>query len=82
MDYEQDLEFIRNIYSNVSFKGVISLSHAMDYLGRNPDVAKINQHCVQLQLDPKSKGKIDKNYRDNLEKIKEIKRLRKKIYSF
>src|SRR3989338_409500 len=78
LDYKQDFEFINNIYSHVPFRSVINLAKVMDYLDRNPHVAKINQNCIQLQLDRRIKEKIDKHYRDNLERIKEIKH---KIYA-
>jgi len=32
----------------------------------------MNQNCVQLDLDEKTKEKIEKNYIRNLEKIKHI----------
>lgn len=78
LDYAQDLEFIRNIYSSVPFERVVSLSNVIDYLDDNPEVAKINQDCIQLQLDEKIKKKIEQDYRENLEKFKEIKN---KIYN-
>ncbi len=77
MDYEEDFELIRNIYSNVPFKKVLNLYNVINYLEKNPDITKINQECVQLDLDEKVKEDIDKHYKENLE---EIKRLKKEIY--
>lgn len=78
LDYEQDYELINNIYCNVPFKKVISLHKVIDYLDENPEIAKINRNCIQLQLDKKIKKIIDKNYADNIGKIKAIK---DRIYS-
>ena len=49
----------------------------IDYLDKNPEITKINQKCIQLGLDEKIKEDIDKHYKENLEKIIEIK---EKIY--
>ena len=43
----------------------------------NPEIAKINQDCIQLDLDKKVKKEIDKYFKENLE---EIKRIKKEIY--
>lgn len=45
----------------------------IDYLDKNPEIAKINQNCVQLDLDEKIKEDIDKHYMENLEEIKKLK---------
>ena len=77
LDYEEDYELIRNIYYNIPFKKVLNLYDVIDYLDKNPEIAKINQNCIQLDLDEKVKEDIDKHYKENLEKIIEIK---EKIY--
>ena len=77
-DYEEDYELINNIYCYVPFKKVLNLFNVIDYLDKNPEIAKINQNCVQLDLDEKVKEEIDKSYKENLE---EIRRIKKKIYS-
>lgn len=51
--------------------------NVIDYLDKNPEIAKINQKCVQLDLDEKVKEEINKHYKENLEEIIEIK---EKIY--
>ena len=78
LDYEEDYELIDNIYSNVPFKKVLNLYNVIDYLDKNPEIVKINQNCVQLDIDEQIKGEIEKNYRENL---KEIIRIKKEIYS-
>lgn len=78
LDYEQDYELLHNIYSNLPFKKVIKLSDVIDYLDKNPKIVKINQKCVQRGLDKKIKEKIEKGYRENLEKIRKTKN---KIYN-
>lgn len=74
LDYEEDYELINNIYSNVPFEKVLNLYDVIDYLDKNPEIAKINQNCIQLDLDKKVKEEIDKNYKENLEEIKRIKK--------
>lgn len=78
LDYDEDYELIRNIYSNVLFKKVLNLYNVIDYLDENPEIVKINQNCVQLDLDKKVKEEIDKYYKENLE---EMKRIKKEIYN-
>ena len=78
LDYPEDYEFINHIYSNIPFEKVLNLYNVIDYLDNNSDIAKINKNCVQLDLDEKVKGKIDRNFRGNLE---EIKRIKDEIYS-
>jgi len=73
LDYEEDYELIRNIYCNIPFKKVLNLYNVIDYLDKNPEIAKINQKCIQLDLDEKVKGEIDKHYKENLGEIKKIK---------
>lgn len=77
LDYEEDYELIRNIYDNVPFKKVLNLYNVIDYLDKNPEIAKINQNCVQLDLDEKVKEDIDNIYIKN---FSDIKRLKKEIY--
>ena len=48
--------------------------NVIDYLDKNPEIAKMNQNCVQLDLDKKVKKEIDKYYKENLEEIKRIKK--------
>ncbi len=78
LDYEEDYELINNIYNHVPHEKVLNLFDVIDYLNEHPDIAKINQNCVQLDLDEKVKEEIDRNYKENLE---EIKRIKEKIYS-
>jgi len=73
LDYEEDYELINNIYCNVPFKKVPNLYNVIDYLDENPEIAKINKNCVQLDLDEKVKEDIDKHYKENYEKIIKIK---------
>ena len=78
LDYEQDYELINTIYSNVPFQTVINLYNVIDYLDNNPEIASINQKCVQLDLDEKVKSEIDRIYH---EKHDEIIKLKSEIYN-
>ena len=73
LDYEEDYKLINNIYCNVPFKKVLNLYNVIDYLDKNPDIAKINKNCVQLDLDEKIREDINKYYKENLEEIAKIK---------
>jgi len=73
LDYPEDYEFINHIYSNIPFKKVLNLYNVIDYLDKNPEIIKINQNCIQLDLDEKVKKDIDKHYKENLEEIRKIK---------
>ena len=77
LDYEEDYELIRNIYDNVPFKKVLNLYNVIDYLDKNPEITKINQKCVQLDLNEKVKEEIERNCKENLE---EIRKTKEKIY--
>lgn len=78
LDYDEDYELINNIYSNVKFDKVLNLYNAIDYLDKNPDISKINAKCVQLDLPEEVIKEINKSFKENIEKIKEIK---DRIYS-
>jgi len=74
LDYNADYELINYIYNNVPFKKVLNLYNVIDYLDKNPEVAKINAKCIQLDLDEDKKEQINEFYKENLEEIKRIKR--------
>lgn len=79
LDYEEDYEFINNIYLNVPCKDVLNLYDVIDYLDKNAYVVDINKNCIQFDLDKKVIEEIDSNYRKNIESIKKIKN---EIYGF
>ena len=78
LDYPEDYELITNIYNTIPFKTVLNLRAVVDYLDEYPEITKINQDCIQLDLYEKIKEKIDRYYKENLDEIKKIKN---KIYS-
>lgn len=73
LDYNEDYELINHTYNNVAFKKVLNLYDVIDYLDKNPEIAKTNAKCVQLDLDNGKREEIDKFYKENLRKIKRIK---------
>lgn len=73
LDYIEDYNLINHIYLNIYHKEVINLYDLIDYLEKNPDIAKTNSNCIQKQLDENIKNEIYKNYEKNIEKIKRIK---------
>lgn len=78
LDYKEDYELIRHLYSNISFKTTLDLTRVVEYLDKHPDIAKINKNCIQLDLDKDVKEKINKYYIKNR---KEIEKIKKEIYS-
>ncbi|NLW76060.1 MAG: 3-deoxy-manno-octulosonate cytidylyltransferase [Methanomicrobiales archaeon] len=77
LDYIEDYELIRHLYSSVPFTNVLNLLDVIQYLEKNPHIAEINKTCIQLDIDDEIKTKIDEYYSNNLKKILEIK---KRIY--
>ena len=73
LDYKEDYELFCHIYFNLPFKNTLGLSKVIGYLDKHPEIAKINQKCVQLDLDEDTKNRIDQLYSENLEIIKKIK---------
>jgi spore coat polysaccharide biosynthesis protein SpsF len=73
LDYPEDYKLLNHLYSKVSYKNVLPLIKVINYLDKNPKIAKINKECVQLSLDEKTKKKIDKNFEGNKMKILKIK---------
>jgi len=73
LDYDEDYQLINNIYSYVPFEKVLNLHNVIDYLDKNPQIAKINQKCVQLDLDENTRAEVNRNYKEKLEEIKKIK---------
>lgn len=77
LDYIEDYEVIRAIYTRIPFEKVLNLTEVVDFLDENPQIADINKKCVQLDLDQDTKRRIDEYYRNNFQQIIKIK---EKIY--
>ncbi|HUS99258.1 MAG TPA: 3-deoxy-manno-octulosonate cytidylyltransferase [Candidatus Thermoplasmatota archaeon] len=77
LDYQADYELLNHLYTNIPFEKTLHLEDVVTYLDIHPEIAAINKNCVQLDLDPVVKEKIDQNYREHFEEIKKIK---KEIY--
>lgn len=78
LDYIEDYVLLNHLYSRIEFCEVLNLYNVIQYLDRHPEVAKINAECIQLDLDPDMINRIEENFKNNIEQIKEIK---KKIYN-
>jgi len=74
LDYPQDYDLLNHLYSNINYNKTLPLIKAIKYLDNNPNIAKINTKCIQLRLDEKTIEKIDINFKENKEKILEIKK--------
>ncbi len=77
LDYEQDYQLLSHLYTNIPFKTTLDLTDAIGYLHHHPEIIKVNQHCVQRDLDEQTKKTIDKHYQQHFTEIKKIK---EKIY--
>jgi spore coat polysaccharide biosynthesis protein SpsF len=78
LDYEEDYELIKHLYTNISFKNTLDLTKVVEYLDKHPDTAKINANCIQLDLAKDVKERINNYY---IENHKEIMKIKKEIYS-
>ncbi|UCB56990.1 MAG: 3-deoxy-manno-octulosonate cytidylyltransferase [Candidatus Omnitrophota bacterium] len=59
LDYGEDYELINNVYSNITFRNTLELDKAIAYLDANSEIAKLNQGCIQRDLDRGIKDHID-----------------------
>jgi len=73
MDEENDYKVIKTIYENFSKNDVLDLLSVYNYLDQNLDIALLNSHVKQRELNDEIMKKIDKYYRRNREYILEIK---------
>ncbi len=73
LDYEEDYQLINHLYTNIQPKTTLSLQKVVEYLDKHPEIAAINKNCIQLDIPSEVKEKINKNYKENLDKIKKIK---------
>jgi spore coat polysaccharide biosynthesis protein SpsF len=73
LDYPKDYELLSHLYTRIPFKTTLNLEAVVAYLDSHPEVAAINQSCIQLDLDAKVKAQIDRNYQYHYEEIKKIK---------
>ena len=74
LDYPEDYELLNHLYSNISYSKTLPLIKVINYLDKNPNIAKINKDCIQLSLDKKIKDKIERNFKNNEKKILKIKK--------
>jgi len=54
VDYEEDLELARKIYSEFAENAAFSTDELIDMLDRNPSWLSINEHCEQVSAHYKS----------------------------
>ncbi|MCK4348860.1 MAG: hypothetical protein KAW47_09620, partial [Thermoplasmatales archaeon] len=62
-----------HVYTNIPFVTTLDLEKVIDYLNDHPQVAKINEGCIQLDLGNDIKERINTNYVENFKKIMKIK---------
>ena len=78
LDEINDYVFFTQLYSMFPKEGEIDLLDAYNYLQKNPEIVAINNTVVQKDLNEDVKKRISKFYKDNKDKILDLKN---KIYS-
>jgi spore coat polysaccharide biosynthesis protein SpsF len=75
LDYEEDYLLIQQIYQSQSQDQVPALSDIIDFLTINKDIAGLNQHCVQRDLDENIKKLINEEFHRQRDVILKIKKM-------
>ena len=78
LDEINDYKFFTQLYNMFPKEGEIDLLDAYNYLQKNPEIVAINNTVVQKDLNEDVKKRISKFYKDNKDKILDLKN---KIYS-
>jgi spore coat polysaccharide biosynthesis protein SpsF len=73
LDYQEDYDLLNYLYTHIPFQKTLSLKEAVTYLDAHPEIASLNKECIQLDLDPKIKERIIRNYQEHYEEIKKLK---------
>lgn len=51
LDYKEDFDVIKSVIDGLHAENISSLEEIIDFLDRNPDIFKMNQHCQKLFLE-------------------------------
>jgi len=78
LDEMDDYLFFSKIYDNFPKNTVLKIMDVYQYLDSNPSIANLNKMVIQKDLDEVVKTRISKFYKENKEKIIELK---KQIYT-
>jgi len=73
LDETDDYRFFKALYHKFSKDDVVDVLDAYEILDTHPEIPKLNSHVKQLDLDEKVKIMIDSYYKENKEKILDIK---------
>jgi len=73
MDEENDYKVIKAIYENFPKNDVLDVLKVYHYLDQNHDIALLNDHVKQKELDKKTISRIDNYYQSNHKSILSIK---------
>lgn len=73
LDEYDDYSFFKALYNKFPVGSVIDLLDAYDVLESNPKIIGLNKHVKQLDLSDDIKQRIDLYYKDNKDKILNIK---------
>lgn len=72
-DYPEDFMLMSKIFSFFKYKSIPSLHSALEILDENPNLLSINKDRKQANLDDAVLSRIDLFYKENKEKILDIK---------
>ncbi len=72
LDYDEDYLLLKKIYNSAAYTGVLNLFDVIDFLSANPDIAALNQDCIQRDLDQNTKEIIDKEFTDKRDELLKI----------
>ncbi len=69
LDYKEDFIFLKEIFSALSYEGLMDLSEVIGYIDKNRNLIEINRYVEQHDIPEDTKAKMD----GLLSKLKEIK---------
>jgi spore coat polysaccharide biosynthesis protein SpsF len=74
LDEPDDYRLFEEIYASFEPEQVPDVLNVYKLFDTRPELARINSHVVQKELDPAVKARIDAYYRDNRDHVLEVKR--------
>ena len=73
IDYEEDFNFVAEIFKNLDSESIKSLPKIIAFLKENDQITQIHQHHKQLDLSESVKIEIDSYFKNNYIEILETK---------
>jgi spore coat polysaccharide biosynthesis protein SpsF len=73
LDYPEDYRLLNHLYSQLDFHAVLNLENVCEYLTHHPEIATLNRHCVQFDLDAAQINAINAFFAQNRAEILALK---------